>query len=548
MGLWSRYVTFFLIPTAERSIVITMRELEGQSASLGDNPTTGSLVRRAVRPFNRKRWMFTLAALGLVAPTLAGCAASTDGSATTRAAQAPSAATFQSDWGDQHGSGSTYDPSRTLRSEVASAIGATAAYKRGITGAGVDVALIDTGVAPVAGLDAAGTVVNGPDLSLDHQAGLPTAVDAYGHGTHLAGIIAGRDGGIAPGARIVNVKVGAADGAVDVSQVIAGIDWVVQHRNDPGLNIKVLALAYGTDSTQSYYTSPLTHAVESAWRNGITVVVSAGNTAGPLVNPATDPFVITVGASDINNPSYRSDDVLAPFSALASSARPVDVVAPGTSIVSSRVPGSMVDTLYPESRTTDGFTKGSGTSQAAAVVAGSAALLISQRPALTPNQVKKLLRNSGHSLSSTSGNAQGKGSIDVSDAISADMPDSSTQYAFRSVGTGTIEAARGSAHLVADDGTQLTGEVDIQGAPWTPSTWAPASTAGTTWTGGSWNGNEWAGDTWADSYTVDNVTWSGRTWRSSTWSGRTWRADLWAGRTWRSELWEGRTWRADGWD
>ncbi len=517
-----------------------------------DITAAANSIRRAVRPANPKRWMFVAAALGLLGPTVAGCAASTDGTSTgtkpAASAESPSAATFQSDWGDEHGSGGSYDPSRTLRSEIASSIGAGSAHRRGIDGSGVDVALIDTGVAPVPGLDAADAIVNGPDLSLDHQAGLPSAVDAYGHGTHLAGIIAGRDGGIAPGARIVNVKVGAADGAVDVSQVIAGIEWVVQHRNDPGMNIKVLALAYGTDSTQSYLQSPLTHAVESAWRNGITVVVSAGNTAGALVNPATDPWVITVGATDINNPSTRSDDALAPFSAQASSWRPVDVVAPGTSVVSSRVPGSMVDTLYPESRTTDGFTKGSGTSQAAAVVAGSAALLLDQRPNLTPNQVKKLLRNSGHSLSSTPNAAQGKGSVDVAEAIDESTPDSSSQYYFRSNGQGPIEAARGSAHLVADDGTQLSGEVDVQGAPWAPATWAPASTAGTAWTGGTWNGGEWAGDAWESTLTVDAVSWSGRTWRSATWSGRTWRADLWAGRTWRSELWEGRTWRAEGWD
>ncbi len=149
---------------------------------------------------------------------------------------------------------------------------------RKLTGHGVGVALIDTGVARVAGLDGAGKVVNGPDLSLDSQAANLRYADGYGHGTHMAGLIAGRDStaprgnendekwfvGMAPDAKIVNVKVGAADGSVDVSQVIAGIDWVVANRASH--NIRVLNLSYGTDSTQSHQLDPLAHAVENAWR------------------------------------------------------------------------------------------------------------------------------------------------------------------------------------------------------------------------------------------------------------------------------------------
>ncbi len=512
-----------------------MRELSGYENAQRGAQGTGQRTRRLLGAMGVGVLALATATVVSVAPT-------------PTATAAPTAANYQSEWQGDGGSTSWVSTGETSRADVATGIGAGSAYRRGLTGAGVDVALVDTGVAPVAGLDAAGAVVNGPDLSLDYQAGMPAGVDAYGHGTHLAGIIAGRDGGVAPGARIVNLKVGAADGAVDVSQVIAAIDWAVQHRKDNGLNIRVLALAYGTDSVQDYQVSPLTHAVESAWRNGIAVVVSAGNTAGPLVNPATDPYVITVGATDIKKPSWRSDDVLAPFTAQASSARPVDVVAPGTSIVSSRVPGSFVDTTYPDSlSSSDTGTKGSGTSQAAAVVAGSAALLIQQRPTITPDQLKRLLRSSAQSVPGAPNNAQGKGGIDLADAVERGTSSSATQVLTPSTGSGTIEGARGSAHLVADDGTQLIGEVDVQEAPWVPATWAPLSTAGTAWTDGSWNGNEWAGVTWSDSLTVDGVTWSGRTWRSATWSGRTWRADLWAGRTWRSEIWDGRTWRSDGW-
>ncbi|MDQ6650145.1 MAG: S8 family serine peptidase, partial [Actinomycetota bacterium] len=156
-------------------------------------------------------------------------------------------------------------------------------------GHGIDVALIDSGVAPVAGLNDAGKVLHGPDLSPESQNPATATLDTFGHGTHMAGIIAGHDTGasvysknsndflgVAPNARIVSVKAADALGSSDVSQVIAGIDWVVQHAHDPGMNIRVLNLSFGTDATQSYALDPLAFATEVAWRAGIVVVVSAG--------------------------------------------------------------------------------------------------------------------------------------------------------------------------------------------------------------------------------------------------------------------------------
>src|SRR5439155_16700090 len=128
-------------------------------------------------------------------------------------------------------------------------------------------------VASVQGLTS-GNVLNGPDLSLDNPMTSLARDDGFGHGTHMAGIIAGNDGtssgfkGVAPGAKLLSVKVGAYDGAVDVSQVIAAIDWVTQHRNDNGMNVRVINLSYGTNGVQSYQLDPLTDAVENAWRAG----------------------------------------------------------------------------------------------------------------------------------------------------------------------------------------------------------------------------------------------------------------------------------------
>ena len=208
-------------------------------------------------------------------------------------------------------------------------------------------------MAPVPGLDADGAVIVGPDLSFDSQGGdMPAGIDAYGHGTHMASLIAGRGTGqtqgIAPGARILDMKVGASNGAVDVSQVIAAVNWVDQHRNDPGMDVRVINLSYGTDGVQPYQVDPLAHAVETAWRHGIVVVVAAGNSGGALTNPAIDPYVLTVGAADMGT-SVTSpvDDKTAAFSSVGTAERRVDLLAPGVSLIGARVPGSAADAGPP---------------------------------------------------------------------------------------------------------------------------------------------------------------------------------------------------------
>src|SRR5205085_610013 len=166
---------------------------------------------------------------------------------------------------------------------TATYLGAPSWWNAGYTGKGIDVAVIDSGTSPVEGLDAPGKVVYGPDLSFESQAPNLTNYDTYGHGTFMAGLIGGNDGtsggyqGIAPDARIISLKVGTADGGADVTQVIAAIDWVVQHAHDPGFNIRVLNLSYGTNSTQPAAVDPLAYAAEQAWKHGIVVVAAAGN-------------------------------------------------------------------------------------------------------------------------------------------------------------------------------------------------------------------------------------------------------------------------------
>ncbi len=327
-----------------------------------------------------------------------------------------------------------------------------------------------------------------------------------------------------------------------MSQVISAVDWVVKHRNDDARNpIRVLNLSYGTDGVQDYRTDPLTHAVENAWRAGIVVVVAAGNEGfapGQLNDPAYDPFVLTVGAADTKGTTPIADDTVPGFSSRGDASRRVDVTAPGRSIASLRDPGSYIDSAHPSARFGGRFFKGSGTSQAAAVVSGAVALLLQQRPNLTPDQVKSILKSTAAPMPLADIAGRGAGEISLTAASAAAAPITTQTWA-RSAGTGSLESARGSQH-VADGDIELTGERDILGA-WKASTWAKASSAGTSWVGGKWNGRDWTGSCWC------GTSWSSQTWSSVTWSGTSWTGRSWAGRSWAGRSWAGSGWSGDGW-
>ncbi|MFN2588831.1 MAG: S8 family serine peptidase [Actinomycetota bacterium] len=502
-------------------------------------------------------------------------------------------------------------------------------WREGFTGKGVDVAMIDTGVVPVDGLTVPGKVVNGPDLSFESGSETHRYLDTYGHGTHMAGIIAGRDSGavtgkengdhdnfigVAPDARVVNVKVGAHDGSTDVSQVLAAIDWVVQHRNSGGLNIRVLNLSFGTDGTQSYMIDPLTYAAEVAWHKGIVVVVAAGNSqfgTSALNNPAYDPYVIAVGASDTKGTFDTSDDVVPDWSARGDGIRNPDLVAPGKSIASLRAPGSYVDENHPEGRVNSKLFKGSGTSQAAAVVSGAAALVVQQRPGITPDQVKALLKSTATKMPVADAQAQGSGVLNLKSALKTATP-LAVQTWPRATGVGSLELARGSGHLVMEgpdaacekayreaqaaaeqttattepvteasttdatvstevSTTDTTVSTETSKTDTTVSTDTSATDASSTKTSEPTKtmaeacpeidhvlqgekdifGNAWDGATWSGrswtGATWSGGEWLGRSWTGADWSGRSWTGATWSGATWSGATWSGRSWTGATW-
>jgi len=442
------------------------------------------------------------------------------------------------------------------------AIGSDSVWSNGFRGQGIGIALIDTGVVPVEGLVTPGKVINGPDFSFDSQLDNLRHLDGFGHGTHMAGIMAGRDSnipagaeadakyftGVAPDARIINVKVGAADGAVDVSQIIAAIDWVVEHRNDPGVNIRVLNLSFGTDSIQDRRMDPLSYAAEVAWRKGIVVVASGGNSGlgTPMLNdPAYNPYVIAVGAADMRGSYGTDNDIVPSFSTRGDMTRRVDLVAPGQSVSSLRSPGSLADVDHPSARIGTRFFRGSGTSQSAAAVSGAAALLLSQRPNLTPDQVKRLLMTSASPMPMADAAGRGSGMLNVKRAHELAVPMFVQNFGYGS-GTGSLDMARGT-QFVADTSSDLRGERDIFGKPWRNTLWATGSLAEDSWSTASiWMGTDLIGAGWTGT-SFASQTWAARSWRDSNWAARSWRDNAWAARSWRNGAWSGGDWLSDGW-
>jgi serine protease AprX len=459
--------------------------------------------------------------------------------------------------------------------------GAKEFWKAGYTGKNIDVAIIDTGVAPVSGLTDPAKVVVGPDLSFESQLDSTRFLDTYGHGTNMAGIIAGRETaqasgatyaadstnfyGMAPDARLVSIKLADHGGAVDVTQMIAAIDWVVNNHNSNGMNIKVLNLSYGTMSKNDPASDPLSWASEVAWRSGVAVVASTGNDGDSVVglaSPAYNPWIIAVGAQDTKGTATYADDSVPSFSERsASGQRPPDLVAPGVGIVSLGVKGSNLYDGYSSARIGNGFMRGNGTSQAAAVVSGALALMLSKTPSTTPDDLKGTLLGNSTKLSGIDTSAQGQGALDLRKVLNSGTfgRGAYTLPPMLGTGTGTVEKTRGGQNLTMD-GVALTGEKDIFGLNWDSSSLAGAVAQGRSWTWDGWfNGSQWTGGQFITNDTTSwaGKTWQGKTWQGKTWQGKTWQVGGWTGTGWSAAAWEsastvpswaGRTWSSAGWN
>jgi serine protease AprX len=312
-----------------------------------------------------------------------------------------------------------------------------------LTGKEVAVAVLDSGVAKHGDL---GARLLAEVEIVGHESGF---VDLFGHGTHVAGIIAGnahassdaksfrRIVGMGKDIRLVSVRIFGPEGTGLVSDALAGIDWIIANKDK--YKIRVLNASFGHPVEESYLTDPLCQAVERAWKAGIVVVASAGNDGalgyGSIGSPGNDPYVITVGASNNYLSGTRGDDLVATYSSrgptyLDHVVKP-DVLAPGNRTISLRAVGSPLDVRYPGLRVKWGeynsdpnkatldssYFRLSGTSMSAAVVSGVAALLLQKEPTITPDTVKMRLMKSAEKRPDYDIFTEGAGFVDLLAAL-----------------------------------------------------------------------------------------------------------------------------------
>ncbi|HEY5357291.1 MAG TPA: S8 family serine peptidase [Streptosporangiaceae bacterium] len=412
----------------------------------------------------------------------------------------------------------------------------------GDTGQGVTVAVMDTGIDNLP--DFSGRLIGGVDLTGE---GNPYR-DSYGHGTFVAGLIAGSGAssgnqyaGEAPGARLVSIKVAGADGTTHLGTLITGLQWAVDHRSQYG--IKILNLSLGFKSTQSTVTNALDRAAEAVWNAGIAVVVSAGNTGpfnGSILSPGDDPMVITVGSLDDMATAYPGDDEMNDFSAVGPTAadgwaKP-DLVTSGRSVVSLAAPGSTIDNSYPSGRLGAANFVGSGTSFSAAIASGAAALVLAGNPGLTPNQVK------GRLLGTAGPGPVGNPFVDGHGALDAYAADHAGAISFNQSAVGPVPTLASLLISLAPASRLSSWNPWL----WSGVSWNPPSGSeprnGLAWDGGDWDGGAWTGRAW------NNDWWAGALWNAGEWTGRAWNNGAWAGSAWAGVAWSGGAWSSSAWN
>ena len=365
-------------------------------------------------------------------------------------------------------------------------------------GAGVRIALVDTGVSDTAGLSrTSGRLVDAVDASAPGE--LRTGgvyPDGYGHGTFMASVLAGgvvpgtggKPLGVAPGATVLNVRVAQQDGTTSLSRVLGGLEWISEHAGD----VDVANLALSHDRPQrAYGADPLTDAVDYVRNQGVTFVVAAGNERGGVGDPGFDPRVLTVGAADLGTgrvAAFSASDVIYGV------AKP-DVVANGVDVLGLLPQGSVIAQLPSTKHLADGLFRGSGTSQATAVTSGLAAILLAAHPEATPLQVKASLRCAARDLN---GHRDGAGLVRTTTSLCA-----------------------GTDGQALDGSGDVSGEAGFDASSWSASSWSASSWSASSWSASSWSASSWSASSWSAS------SWSASSWSASSWSASSWSSEDW---------------------
>jgi serine protease AprX len=280
----------------------------------------------------------------------------------------------------------------------------------------------------------------------------------------------------------------------------------------------------------------------------VTVVVAAGNAgpgAGTIMKPGDDPLVITAGAYDDHGDVTMTNDSLPSWTSQGPTAQGLmkpDLIAPGRTIVATRSPGSTVVNDNPKALVGTSYIKGSGTSEAAAVTSGAAALLLAKNPSLTPDQVKAALVTTAEPLGGVARSAQGAGRIQISAALAKDVS-GVTSVAPVATGTGTLQGSRGSSSSVTvtcnGAAKVLDDETTSWCSPWSSSAWTSSAWTSSAWTSSAWTSSAWTSSAWTSS------AWTSSAWTSSAWTSSAWTSSAWTSSAWTSSAWTSAVYEAD---
>ena len=377
------------------------------------------------------------------------------------------------------------------------------------------VAVVDSGVDPAAAnlgarflgqVDLASLAPNSPG-------------DGWGHGTMVASLAASADNqyaGVAPTSKLLSVDVVNDNGEARTSDVIAAVDWILQNRT--AYNIRVVNLSLQEALPSSFVYDPLDQAVEKLWQAGVVVVAAVGNYAvggqqsGVVYAPANDPFVITAGATDVNNSPDSKDDTAAPWSAYGYTPdgflKP-ELSAPGRYTIAGVPAGSALALKGGQNPklVTQGYLQLSGTSFAAPIVSGAAAALIGAHPTWTPDRVKGALMLGASALPSAAQWSGGVGELNLKTSLNLKTDPPNPNAALDAF---LITDPRGGSLQVFDRDGWLSA---VSNASWTSASWTSAS-----WTSAAWGSAAWGSAAWG------SASWTSAAWTSAAWGSASWSA------------------------
>jgi serine protease AprX len=388
------------------------------------------------------------------------------------------------------------------------------------------IAVVDSGIDPAHSADFGSRVIGQVNIA---SLAPNSPGDGYGHGTFVAGVAAGAAAGYAgaaPSANLLSVDVMNDHGQATVADVVAGADWILANKTT--YNIKVANFSLHAVNRASVMFDPLDQAVERLWLNGVVVVAASGNYAvdgaqsGVPFAPGNDPFIITVGAADTMGTLSQSDDTAAPWSAWGYTAdgfaKP-DLSAPGRFMVGPVTAGGGLAIERPDKVTSPGYMQLSGTSFAAPIVSGVAAMLVAMHPTWSPGQIKGALMQTAMPSLST---AVGKGQLGVGEvnairawAYTGSPPNPNTallQYV-----------------TTAADGSRV----------FNAAAWQSAALSSAAWSSAAWSDAAWSSAAWS------SAAWSSAAWSSAAWASAAWGSAAWSDAAWSDAAWSDAAW-ADG--